>query len=213
MMSVMTGVGTLCGLLIVIAYQLTLVPIKNNQATILRESVFEVMPGATKQITFAVDEAGDLKKLDAPDGPLQMIYAGYDDQGRLLGVAADGSGRGYAGGIQYLYTYSPDKQAIVGYKVLDCKETPGLGDRIISDPGFLGNFKELEAKLDGSGEKLANPIVTVKHGTKKQPWQIDAISGATISSKAVGRSLDESAEKMIPVIMKHLDEIRKAGSS
>ena len=37
------------------------------------------------------------------------------------------------------------------------------------------------------------PIKTVKHGSKKNPWEIDAISGATISSRAVGRCSEQRA--------------------
>ena len=45
----------------------------------------------------------------------------------------------------------------------------------------------------------------VKQGTKSNPWEIDAISGATISSKAVARMLDDSAQAVLPTIHAHLD--------
>jgi electron transport complex protein RnfG len=48
--------------------------------------------------------------------------------------------------------------------------------------------------------KLLNEIITVKHGTKKHPWEIDAISGATVSSKAIGKMLNNSAKKQFPRI-------------
>ena len=48
---------------------------------------------------------------------------------------------------------------------------------------------------------IANPIVPVKHGTKTQPWQIDAISGATISSNAVARMLNDSGQQYVPIII------------
>ena len=36
-----------------------------------------------------------------------------------------------------LYGYSPEHQAIVGMRVLESRETPGLGDKIEKDPAFL----------------------------------------------------------------------------
>jgi electron transport complex protein RnfG len=87
------------------------------------------------------------------------------------------------------------------------RETPGLGDRIRSDPEFGANFKGLDAHVEGGKE--VHSIATVKHGTKKNAWEIDAISGATISSRAVGRMLQKSVEKVTPAILKNLDRIER----
>ena len=50
---------------------------------------------------------------------------------------------------------------------------------------------------------------TVKHGTKTGPWQIDAIAGATITSKAVGRGINESAQKLMPLLVPHFEQLVK----
>ena len=83
-------------------------------------------------------------------------------------------------------------------------ETPGIGDKIAKDPVFLENFVALDARVDVSGKGLENAIVPVKRGTKTQPWQIDSISGATISSNAIARMLNDSAQQMAPIIQKDL---------
>ena len=101
------------------------------------------------------------------------------------------SDRGYADIISAMYAYDPDKQDHHRIQVVDMRETPGLGDRIGSDRGFLDNFKDLNAKFDPD-ESSVHPITVVKHGAKKNAWEIDAISGATISSRAVGRMLQKS---------------------
>ena len=44
-----------------------------------------------------------------------------------------------------MYSYSPEKQAITGFKVVDMRETPGLGDRIRGDPDFLKQLSGLDA--------------------------------------------------------------------
>jgi electron transport complex protein RnfG len=73
---------------------------------------------------------------------------------------------------------------------------------------FLENFKALDARLNDARDGLAHAIVAVKHGTKTQPWQVDAISGATVSSKAVGRALNDSAQQVVPALTARLPELK-----
>ncbi|MCC6694082.1 MAG: FMN-binding protein [Candidatus Hydrogenedentes bacterium] len=212
MIVVMTSVATVCGLLIVTAFQATKGAIEHNVATITQESVLEILPGAARQIPFGVDAAGAVVREPAADADVSRIYAGYDESGALLGIAIEGRGQGW-NELKILYAYSPDRQCIFGFKVLECRETPGVGDKITTQEDFLANFKELDATLDPATQSPVHPIVTVKHGTKKDKWEIDAISGATISSKAIGRILQESTTRLLPAITGHLDEIRKAGAA
>ncbi|MCK5665677.1 MAG: FMN-binding protein, partial [Thiotrichaceae bacterium] len=55
---------------------------------------------------------------------------------------------------------------------------------------------------------LSNPIITVKHGSKKNPWEIDAISGATITSKAVGKAINQGAEQLLPALYPYLQQLQ-----
>src|SRR5690606_10497165 len=105
-----------------------------------------------------------------------QVYIGYDAEGRLKGVAAEAAAQGYADVIRLLYGYSPECECITGISVVSSKETPGFGDKLITDAAFNANFEALDARLNADKSALANPIVTVKHGTKKNPWEIDAIS-------------------------------------
>ncbi len=66
----------------------------------------------------------------------------------------------------------------------------------------------LNAEMNG----LANAVKTVKHGTKTQPWQIDAISGATVTSKAVGRGINDSAQVLLPKLVPNIEKIRSKAS-
>ncbi len=202
LIKLMGAVSLICGLLIVSTHQATLVPIRNNQEIIMRETVAELLPGAKKQLTYGVDPTGNLSILQGVDYAGPRVFAGYDASGGLIGVVIEGGERGYADVIRAMYAYSPHKKAIIGFKVTELKETPGLGDKITSDPKFLANFKDLDASLE-------HPIVTVKSGTKKNRWEVDAISGATISSRAIGRLLNKSAKEMIPVIQRNLQRIEQ----
>ena len=193
-------VSLISGMLIVGTHILTLEQIKKNQEIIQRDSVAQLLPGAVKQITYGVGDDGSLTVLAQADAPGRKMFAGYDSGGKLLGVVLEASERGYADVISALYAYDPIAKAVTGFRVVEMKETPGLGDKITKDPDFLKNFEKLDA---------SHPIATVKHGTKKNPWEIDAISGATISSRAVGRMLQKSTAEMAPIVERNLDRLRK----
>jgi electron transport complex protein RnfG len=89
-------------------------------------------------------------------------------------------------------------------KVLESHETPGLGTKIDTDAAFRANFEALEVKVDASGNGITNPVELVKHGKKTQGWEIEAITGATISSRAITSILATSTAQTVPVIMKNM---------
>jgi len=199
----LVGIGVLCGLVIVSVYQGTKPTIDRKKAEALERAVFDVVPGAATSAAFRWTADGRFERLESASAAApgeSVVYAARDASGQLAGVAVEASGMGYQDTIRVLYGYSPDRDGIVGIQVLESKETPGLGDKIEHDPGFQANFERLDVTLDGTGEALANPIRTVKHGEKRNPWEIDGITGATISSQAVGKLLDQSAELWIPRI-------------
>jgi len=201
MIKVLGTVSLICGVLIVVTNLTTIARIHQNQEIIMRESVTHLLPGLQKQIIYGVDDSGGLKILPGVEGEnVKRLFAGYDASGKFLGVVIEASDRGYADVISAMYAYMPDRKIITGFQVVDMRETPGLGNRIGSDEKFAENFKALDA---------THPIKTVKHGTKQNPWEIDAISGATISSRAVGRMLQKSVQEMTPVIEKNLDRIQR----
>ncbi len=210
MIRTLMGIAMLSGFLVVLTYQLTKPIIAENQRRAIEAAVFQVLPGAVARRDFLVTESGVTAASPEAPGEGVLVYAGYDRQGNLKGIAAKAGAQGYADMIHLLYGYAPDCECIRGVKVLKLAETPGLGDKIITDANFVANFDALEAKLNSSGEKLANEIVTVKAGTKQHPWEIDAISGATISSQAVGKALNQSARQLLPRLTPHIDELRKA---
>ena len=207
MIRTLMGIAMLSGFLVVLTYQLTKPLIEENQRKAIEAAVFQVIPGAVSRRDFVINGSGLVAV--TPNHPADGIalYAGYDPEGRLKGVAAKAGAQGYAGMIHLLYGYDPTCRCIRGIKVLKLAETPGLGDKILSDRAFIANFEKLDATLNGDGLDLANDIVTVKHGTKRNPWEIDAISGATISSKAVGKALNLSAKQLLPQLAPHLGEL------
>lgn len=214
MVRTLAGVAVISGLLIVVVFQLTLPTILANRARALKEAVYTVLPGAVSVRNFAQRPDGSVIPLDGEgEGNAKVkgerFYAGFGKDGELTGVAIEAQGQGFQDVIKVLYGYDPERKSIVGMKVLESKETPGLGDKISKDPVFLEQVSDLDVSLDEKGEDLLHPIVVRKGGTRSDRWQIDAITGATISSKAIGRLLGKSAARRLPVLRKNLAEFRK----
>ncbi|OOZ57680.1 hypothetical protein BOW42_00870 [Solemya velum gill symbiont] len=90
------------------------------------------------------------------------------------------------------------------------RETPGLGDKIITDKNFVANFDALDVRLNSDATALANAVVLVKKGSKTNPWEVDAITGATISSNAVAKAINASAQQLLPQIQPYLEELEGA---
>lgn len=199
-------VAMLSGGLLVIAYHATLPAIQERHRQVLELGAAAVLPGAATRAGFDLTEDG-LAPL-APGEPRGTpVFAGYDASGRLTALALQGAARGYQDLVRVIFAYDPGCACVTGFAVLESKETPGFGDRAMTDAEFLANFQALDARLDASGTALANPIRTVKHGRKRHPWEIDAISGATITSRAVGKAIHDAAAAQLPRLAPHLDRL------
>ena len=106
----------------------------------------------------------------------------FDINGRTVTVIPC-YGAGLWGPIWGYVALAEDGKTIDG-AIFDHKgETPGLGSKIADEP-FYGQFKD---KTLGEGD---NMFAVVKGGAKDNPHGVDAISGATITSQALGRSIN-----------------------
>jgi electron transport complex protein RnfG len=106
-----------------------------------------------------------------------IYYKVRNKDGKFIGVAFKASGKGYSSVIDTLVGMTEDG-TIVAIKILNQNETPGLGARI-AESSFTGQFS------DKNIQGLAN---------------VQAITGATISSKAVIDSVQEKAKEIQELI-------------
>ena len=187
--------GLFSGLVLVAVFLLTQPRIERNQAEALNAAIFRVLPRTTEVTAYVVEndapkpyegEAGAL-----PSGP--AIFVGRSEDGELIGFAIPASGGGFQDTIRLIYGYDPGRRVIIGMEVLDSRETPGLGDKILFDPDFLANFEALE---------ISPGIEAVKKGEKDAANQVDCITGATISSEAVVQILNDSTRDWSPLLKK-----------
>ncbi len=94
--------------------------------------------------------------------------------GETLALAFVCTGRGLWGPITAVAGVAPDRRAFREFRILEQNETPGLGARI-AEAWFMGQT------LGKRG-----PLTLVPEGARSQaPTEIDAITGATVSSTAV----------------------------
>ncbi len=204
-------IAAICGLIIVSAYQGTYDAVQENKRIAVERAVFKVIPAAKSIVEFAALPTGGVEKIGAsgtvPAGALKF-YAGYDEGGGLAGIAAEGAAKGYADNVRILFAYDLATSSISAFSVVAMRETPGIGDKILVNKEFLANFP-LEAKVSADLKALANAIVTVKHGSKTKPWEVDAISGATITSRAVGKAINDAAQVLLPRIAPNLDKLKE----
>lgn len=205
-------VSAVCGLIIVGAYQSTYDAVAANKRIATERAVFKVIPAAKSIAEYLALPGGRIEpKVGAGETAAGAVkfFAAYDERGQLAGIAAEGAAKGYADTVRIMFGYSPSCQCVVGIGVVAMRETPGIGDKIITDKDFLANFKALDTKLSADLAALANAVKTVKHGTKTNPWQIDAIAGATITSRAVGKAINDSAQALLPRLIPNLDKLTK----
>ena len=172
-------------------------PARLAEAAEQRESALKVvLPDAAKY----EDEKGmvDGKKFD--------YFKGTDDSGNIVGYAATGQAFGYSSILQVMVGVDKGFK-IVAIKVLSQKETPGLGDKvneILSKKTIVGMIEG--KKYDETGlcpwfqiqfDGKATPVKVQKDG-----GEIDAITGATISSRAVCKAVNQAAEKLKKALKK-----------
>lgn len=115
-----------------------------------------------------------------PDGQEERsFFVGVFD-GKANVVALEAFGKGFGGDIGVMIAVNVENDEIVGIGVTTHSETPGVGSKVKTDPSLSEQFKGLPIK---------EPFKV-----KAEGGQIDAISGATVSSRGVCGAVVDSAE-------------------
>jgi len=185
------GFGTLAGLLIVVVYVVTRPAIEAYRAEVLAAAVNEVLGAPDRYDTlYIVDEAITAAPPEgANPADLETLFVGYRGDERV-GYAIRAAGQGFQDTISLIFGYDTAASELLGMKVLESKETPGLGDKIYKDLEFVAGFTGVAA-----------PLLGVKKGSEKgAPGEITMITGATISSRALIKAINTALERMRPML-------------
>ncbi|MGD2123717.1 MAG: FMN-binding protein [Gemmatimonadota bacterium] len=174
--------GMIAGALLVFVYLWSEPLIQAERARVLREAVTEVLKGPERfESVFLVD--GELTAqvpADVDTMDLDKVFLGFDAAGNPMGFAMTHEGFGFQDLVTVIFGYDAQNRQVLGMKVLDHAETPGLGNKIEEEP-FVGEFNGVDAPIEG---------VKPDRNTGA-PNQVDMITGVTISSRAVIRIINE----------------------
>jgi len=148
--------------LIIAAVYFVTAPVAAEQRIVMRNNSMKEL----------VPDAAEFKPIEGHTG-----WFAAEKDGQVAAYIVSGEGKGYGGTIRMLVA-ADQAGAVLGYKVLSHNETPGLGDKT-TQPKFRNQF---------TGKKVENMEVVKIH----EDGKIDAISGVTISSRAVTKAVKEA---------------------
>jgi len=201
MFIVLIVVGGVSGLVLAGSYKLTKPRIERHKREELQKAIFEVLPEA-KDCERNVDN--DCKNIGTDQ---LLVYKGIGEQNTLAGYAFIAEGPGFQGTIRMIVGIDSDLDPLSGMRVLEQLETPGLGAKIAEDTAkedFFEQFAGLhpdwtadDAIEESQATQISADFITyVKNMTPDDPNEIQAITGATISSKAVVAIINQSLAKL-----------------
>lgn len=117
--------------------------------------------------------------------------------GKPDAVAFETYGKGFGGDIGVMIGVNVTDDKIVGVGITELHETPGVGARAKTEPDFVAQFKE-------------KPF-TGAFKIRADGGQVDALSGATVTSRGVSGALTD-AEKMYKELKPQIEEKLKSFS-
>lgn len=160
------GISLFAALALGSVYTVTKEPIQASKTAKQQNAINEVIPG--------------FKRLDAPEkvavsnGDSIAVFRAYDAQDKFMGAAVESvSHQGFSGDIKIMIGFDAQGN-IINYSVLEQKETPGLGTKMVDW------FKTEKGNQNIKGKNPATNKLTVT----KDGGEVDAITAATISSRA-----------------------------
>ena len=126
----LAAAGALAGLLVAWVYEITLPPIERHKALVMSAALGEVLKEPAKLDTLYLVDGAITTTVRDEVSETDRAFLGYDANGKLLGAAVVAREPGFLEEVGIMVGFDPATGALVGIKILDQKETPGLGDKI-----------------------------------------------------------------------------------
>ncbi|MDO5100017.1 MAG: RnfABCDGE type electron transport complex subunit G [Eubacteriales bacterium] len=188
----LTLITLIAGALLGLVYMVTKEPIARQQEKLRRQAWQAVYPDAASFEEVSAPAAEQITALwqaaDLADNQFNEIILAKDEAGTTVGyVITVTSKAGYGGDIKLSFGLTADG-TIRRLYLLSISETAGLGMKAKEEP-FLSQFN------DQSVETLE----VKRHTGQPGDGYIDAISGATITSRAITRAVN--AGRLIPSLL------------
>lgn len=178
MIVVLTAVGLISGSFLAIVGQVTKERILFNKRQEMEMAAMEVVPG-----THSVQMIYEDRDL--------AIFENRDEAGQIIGYAVKATGIGFQDKIVLEVGLDLELSKILALTIIDQKETPGLGAKITDQETFLRYWQNRDCTQPLS---LRKPPVS--DPASLAPYEVNAITGATISSQAVLTIVNEAIKKV-----------------
>ena len=200
LLALMTGAGGIAGLLIVSAYTLTLPRIERHQGEVMEAAVKEVLKAPASYDTLYLSNGALVKvvPVGTDTKKLEKVYLGHDASGKRIGFALSAAENGFQDLVTLMFGYDATAHKLIAMKVIGNKETPGLGNKIETDSAFVNGFVNAVAPING----------VKKDRGKSTPNDVVMITGATISSRAVIRIIDNAIARWQPLMDAYREEAK-----
>ena len=198
LVATLTLAGMVAGVLMALLFSWAQPRILAEQQRRIHAALAEVLKAPARVEPLYVYRGRVVKALPAgaDTAGVARVFEGFDAAGKPIGFGISGTGPGFADNVGLIFGYDPRSGQVLGMKVLESKETPGLADKITFDTAFIAGFGRARAPLRG-----------VKTGRETgDAHEVDMISGATISSTAVIRIINRRVEALGPVLAAYLKE-------
>ena len=166
---ILLTITVIAGLLLGIANSLTAEAILEN-SKVSKEDLKVILPAAS-----SITDTKDIELNEI----INEVYDALDGSGKKVGNVFKVTTKGFHGPVQLVIAIS-NEEKVTGMKVLAHSETPGLGAKI-TEPTFLNRISNLP---------IAEDIEMVKVAPSKDN-QVQGVSGASVSSKAVGTAIND----------------------
>ena len=166
--------------------------LRNSTQDRINNQVLEFVKGPAVRTIF--EGAGNnpiADRFTLKDGDVERTFFVAVFDGEPQGIAFETSGKGYGGDVGLMVGINVKEGKLIGVGVTTHGETPGMGARGKSDPGFVAQFKD-----QALGESFK---VTADGGS------INALSGATITSRAVSAAAT-NAEDIYQKLKPQIDD-------
>lgn len=176
---ILTVITLLSGLLLGFVYEQTKEPIRQQQERAVQDACRAVFPkanGVSFEPMRYFPSEGLRNELLASGVKIGTIYEAKQGEDKIGYVVESTSSEGYGGNI-VLYVGVTADGLLNEVSILSISETPGLG------------MQAEKVLLPQMSEKLVSQIRYTKSG-KEAEEEIDAISGATITTKAVTNAVN-----------------------
>ncbi len=195
---VLCAFGAACGLTLAGAFEWTQPRIDKYAAARTDGAVREVLKQPDHYSTLYVQGSTLSERAPAGVDPAKVdkVYVGYDGNGKRVGFAIPGKGPGFQDDLSLIFGYEPSSKQLLAIKIVDERETPGIGDKIEKDVDFVKEFAGIDAPVEGvkTGRGAGNPHA------------VDMITGATISSRAVIAIVNKRVEALTPALEAYLKQ-------